>query len=305
MKPTNQHTHVLIAGSINMDIVATADQLPSPGETVTGAALQYYPGGKGANQAVAACRAGAPTRMIGRVGTDAFGDSLVAGLIRNGVDTTYVEQVEGPSGTALIVVEGSGENSIVVIPGANGSLHPDDVPTQAFDAVCIGVAQYEIPTATIEAFFLRCRTQGIVTLLNTAPAITATGATLELADVLILNESELSAYAAEGTPEATTPEEALAQARQIRRFDDQVIVVTLGRQGAVAIDGQAQLIVPGLAVDAADTTGAGDCFVGYLAAGLAQHDSLEAALARANTAAARSVQRPGAAPSMPSIEELC
>ena len=305
MKPANQHTHVLIAGSINMDIVATAAELPSPGATVTGTALHYYPGGKGANQAVAACRAGAPTRMIGRVGTDAFGDSLVAGLNRNGVDTSFVEPVEGPSGTALIVVEDSGENSIVVIPGANDSLHPDDVPTQAFDTACIGVAQYEIPTATIEAFFRSCRAQGIVTLLNTAPAIATTGATFDLADVLILNESELSAYAAADTPEATTPEEALTQARKIRRFDDQIVVVTLGRQGAVAVDGEARLIVPGIAVDAVDTTGAGDCFVGYLAAGLAQDDPLEAALTRANAAAARSVQRPGAAPSMPSIDELC
>ena len=215
---------VLVAGSINMDIVASASRIPRPGETLLGTALNYYPGGKGANQAVAACRAGAAVAMIGRVGDDAFGDVLRSNLAAEGVDVDLVGEVPGASGVALIVVDEAGENSIVVTPGANEHVSIDTIPDPLSDAD-FAVAQLEIPVPAVAEFLTQCRKRGMRTVLNTAPAVPEAQECFDLVDVLILNETELAAYAQTETSDAPAMADA---ARSLQRSRDQSIVVARG-----------------------------------------------------------------------------
>src|SRR6202790_2838436 len=182
---------VFVAGSINMDVVATADRHPRIVETVAGHALLYFPGGKGANQAVAAAKLGAPTTLIGRLGKDAFGDQLKAFLAAQGVELGFVQQTaEAHSGTALITTANA-DNTIVVVAGANALVCAADVAAPVLAKGDIAVSQFEIPLAAITAFFKRARAAGATTILNPAPAIEFDRALLNLVDILILNETEL------------------------------------------------------------------------------------------------------------------
>ena len=184
---------VVVAGSINMDLVATAAAIPRPGETLTGAGFSLFPGGKGANQAVAAAKLGAPTTMLGCVGKDAFAKDLKAHLLKNGV-TVHLAETDAPTGTAMIVVDRAGENAIVVIPGANALLDPAAlaaVPARPGDVL---VGQLEVPVPTVAAFFERGRAANAITLLNAAPASAAAMPLLPLADMLIVNEIELEFF---------------------------------------------------------------------------------------------------------------
>src|SRR6266550_929705 len=182
---------VFVAGSINMDVVATADRHPQIGETVAGNAVLYFPGGKGANQAVSAVKLGAPTRLIGRLGKDAFGDQLKAFLAAQGVDLSFVQQTsEAHTGTALITIANA-DNTIVVIPGANTLVSAADVAAPVLAKGDIAVSQFEIPLPAISAFFGRARAAGATTILNPAPAIEFSRELVDLVDILILNESEL------------------------------------------------------------------------------------------------------------------
>src|SRR5712691_2119548 len=182
---------VFVAGSINMDVVATAERHPRIGETVAGNAVLYFPGGKGANQAVAAAKLGAPTKLIGRLGKDAFGDELKAFLAGQGIDLSFVEQTsEAHTGTALITIANA-DNTIVVIPGANALVSASDVAAPALAKGDIAVSQFEIPLPAIAAFFQRARAAGATTILNPAPAVAFGAELLDLVDILILNESEL------------------------------------------------------------------------------------------------------------------
>ncbi|MBI5263737.1 MAG: ribokinase [Bradyrhizobium sp.] len=294
---------VYVAGSINMDVVATAERHPNPGETVKGKAVLYFPGGKGANQAVAAVRLGATTTLIGRLGKDTAGKQLKAFLVSQRIDLGYVvEASEAPTGTAIITVAG-GENTIVVIPGANEDLTPEDVSIAPLLKGDVAVSQFEIPLPAISSFFKRARMAGATTLLNPAPAMKFNRELLDLVDVLVLNETELGLLAGIDlkSDEAAHITET---ARRIQASKDQVICVTLGRRGVLAIVGDEPLIIPGRIVPAVDSTGAGDCFVGALAAQLADGAPFRDALSFANTAASICVQRMGAAPSMPTAEEV-
>src|SRR4030088_2608035 len=182
---------VFVAGSINMDVVATADRHPKIGETIAGNAVLYFPGGKGANQAVAAARLGAPTSLIGRLGKDAFGDQLRAFLLAQGVDLSFVrETAEAHTGTAIITVADA-DNTIVVVSGANAHLGADDISGPVLAQGDVAVCQFEIPLTTIKAFFKRARIAGATTMLNPAPAIEFDRELLNLVDILILNETEL------------------------------------------------------------------------------------------------------------------
>jgi ribokinase len=296
---------VIVAGSINMDVVATAVRHPRPGETVAGRSLAFHAGGKGANQAVAAARAGAETVMIGRLGSDAFGEELHRFLSENAIDTSGVQRVENvTSGTAVIVVDDGGENTIVVVAGANRLLAPVDVggiPAAKGDVL---ISQFETPLETVQAFLSRGRAAGATTVLNPAPASFFPDGLLDQVDVLVVNETELGFLVGEELSAEVTQPELVAAARQLRARSDQVIVVTLGARGAVAIVGGRAVDVPGRRVDAVDATGAGDCFVGSLGARLAAGDPLDHSLRFANTAASLCVQRPGAGPSMPSAEDV-
>jgi ribokinase len=280
---------VVVVGSVNRDLVVGVDRHPGPGETLLGTSLVSTTGGKGGNQATAAARAGAPTALVARVGDDEAGRACLAELRGAGVDTTFTEVDPGaPTGTAVVTVAG-GENTIVVVPGANGRLADVEVPLAPGDAV---VAQHETPIAPVAAAFARARAAGATTVLNPAPAAPVADEVLALVDVLVVNEHELGIVFA-----GATPDERPAFAG--------TVVVTLGRRGVRAwpADGPA-VDVAGRPVAAVDSTGAGDCFVGYLVAALVAGVPLEAALDRANRAAALSTTRPGAAASVPTAAEV-
>ncbi|MDF0518926.1 ribokinase [Bradyrhizobium yuanmingense] len=293
---------VFVAGSINMDVVATADRHPRIGETVAGRQVLYFPGGKGANQAVAASRLGARTTLIGRLGRDSFGAELKAFLGGQGIDLGYiVETAEAHTGTAIITVA-EADNTIVV-PGANGLVGADDVSVVPLLKGDVAVSQFEIPLPTIDAFFHRARAAGAVTVLNPAPAQKMPVELLALVDILVLNETELGFLAGVELSESDAAARITDVARKLQAREDQTICVTLGKRGVLALAGREEMAVQGRAVTAVDTTGAGDCFVGALAAQLAEGAALRTALVFANAAASISVQRMGAGPSMPTAAD--
>src|SRR6202043_2408359 len=295
---------VFVAGSINMDVVVTSERHPQVGETVAGDAVLYFPGGKGANQAVAAAKLGAPTTLIGRLGSDAFGDELKAFLTREGVDLGFVRQTaEAHTGTAIITIANA-DNTIVVIPGANALVSAEDVASPALARGDIAVSQFEIPQPTVVAFFQRAAAAGATTILNPAPASKFGRELLDLVDILVLNETELGLLAGIELRDSDDYIRFIAAAESLQARPDRIICVTLGKRGVLALVGGELLIVPGHSVKAVDTTGAGDCFVGALAARLAQGVAVREALEYANKAASICVQRMGAAPSMPSAAEV-
>ena len=295
---------VFVAGSINMDVVATADRHPRIGETVAGRALLYFPGGKGANQAVAAAKLGAPTTLIGRLGSDAFGDQMNTFLVAQGVDLSFVRQTtEADTGTAIITVA-KVDNTIVVIPGANALVSATDVAAPIIAKGDIAVSQFEIPQPAIHAFFVHARAAGATTILNPAPAIGFGHELLDLVDILILNETELGFLTTTELRDTDGHARIAEAARALLAVKDKIICVTLGKRGLLALVGGKPLIIPGRDVRAVDTTGAGDCFVGAVAAQLAAGCPIGDALNYANAAASICVQRMGAAPSMPSAAEV-
>ncbi|MFE5539531.1 ribokinase [Streptomyces sp. NPDC056492] len=289
-------TAIAVLGSTNMDLVAYVPRAPRLGETVTGRAFRTVPGGKGANQAVAAARSGGEVVMIGAVGTDEFGVRLRSALTAAGVETAALRTVEGASGTAHITVDDEGANSIVVIPGANGSV----TGLEAGDAARIGAVdllllQLELPMEAVLAGAAAARAQGVRTVLTPAPARPLPRELLELVDVLVPNEHEAAALTGFTDP----PAAAEALLREVPE-----VVLTLGAAGVLyAARGREPLSVPALPVRAVDTTAAGDTFVGALAVALGEGRPMPEALRWASAAAALSVQRPGAQDSMPSRTE--
>jgi ribokinase len=293
---------VCVVGAINLDLVARVAALPHRGETILAASLNRYPGGKGANQAVAAARAGAATRMIGRVGADEAGDWLVGFLEQVGVDATGVARdADAPTGQAFITVGDDAENCIVVIPGANAALSTADASRAVVGDARVLLAQLETALAPVADLFT-ADLPGCLKVLNAAPALAEGAALFPHCDVLILNETELAAYA----DMAATDEigAVTAAARKLLSRPSQNIVVTLGAAGALIVSAEAVLHVPARPAQVVDTVGAGDCFCGVLAAGLDEGLSLQAAVLRGNTAAALAVARPGAANAMPTRAEI-
>ena len=276
---------VVVVGSINHDITVAADRRPDAGETVLGHSLATACGGKGANQAIAAARAGARVAMVGCVGDDAAGAAMVANLEAAGVATDDVRVADAPSGTALIVVDAQGENSIVVVPGANGELSADDVDGALGEARPVVLAQLEVPEAAIAAAARAARRF----VLNASPARALRDDLLAAADPLVVNAGEAAALA--GTGNDRDPD-ALAAALLARGARS--VVVTLGADGARWASAGASFAHPAPAVDVVDTTGAGDVFAGTLAARLAAGDGPEAALAAAVEAGAAAVGWHGA-----------
>jgi ribokinase len=295
---------VFVAGSINMDVVATADRHPRIGETVAGTAVLYFPGGKGANQAVAAAKLGAPTTLIGRLGKDAFGDQLKAFLAAEGIDLSFVQQTsQAHTGTAIITVANA-DNTIVVVPGANALVSAADVEAPVLAKGDIAVSQFEIPLPAISAFFKRARAAGATTILNPAPAVEFDRQLLDLVDILILNETELGFLTKTELHDTDDYPRFIEAARSLQAGKDKTICVTLGKRGVLALVNGQPLVIDGRAVKAVDTTGAGDCFVGAVAAQLAGGKTIHDALHYANMAASICVQRMGAAPSMPTVAEV-
>lgn len=287
-----------------MDVVATTARYPKIGETVPGNDVFFFPGGKGANQAVAAARLGARTSLIGRVGRDSFGSDLKVFLAAQGIDLRHVmESDRASTGTAVIVVAEK-DNAIVVVTGANAELGTADIERADIARGDVLVSQFEIPATTIKAFFARGRACGARTMLNPAPALAFDSALFALADLVILNESELAAFTGRQVDGTTSLAGIAEAARALQVNADQHVCVTIGRRGLVAIIGGETHGIAGLAVEVVDTTGAGDCFTGAVAAELARGRQIVEALAFANVAASICVQRMGAGPSMPTSNEV-
>src|SRR3954469_47999 len=295
---------VFVAGSINMDVVATANRHPRPGETVAGRELLYFPSGKGANQAVAATKLGAATTLIGRVGTDAFGRDLRAFLTAQGVELEFVQDTsEAHTGTAIITVANV-DNTIVAVPGANALVSAADMTMLSLTRGDVALSQFEIPLPAISAFFKRARAAGATTIFNPAPALPLDRELLDLADFLILNETELGVLARTELRDTDDHARFIEAARSLQAGTDKIICVTLGRRGAVALVDGEPIVISGRVVETVDTTGAGDCFVGAVAAQLANGRAIRDAFEHANIAASICVQRMGAAPSMPTAAEV-
>lgn len=283
---------VCVLGSINLDFVCRVAELPGPGETVTALDLTRFAGGKGANQAAASARWGAHTYMIGAVGEDDAGDALLAHLSSAGVDVSGIARVAGaPTGQAYICVSSAGENMIVVVGGANKTVSAEQLRASSIDGHNVLLSQLETRLSAIEALFAG-RHKGL-RILNAAPAVPEAASLFPLLDILIVNETELAQYAGAARELVALPQIAAAARRLIAR-DGQRVIVTLGARGAVAVDAAGMIEVPGRAVQVVDTTGAGDCFCGVLAASLDEGFSLPDAMHRANLAAALSTQTAGA-----------
>jgi ribokinase len=277
---------ILVFGSINIDLIVPVPRLPRAGETVLGGDYSLVPGGKGANQALAARLAGSEVRLAGAVGSDTFSRPALALLRRNGVDTHLLKVAEQPTGCAAIMVSDAGENTIAVAPGANACVQSAQIPDELLNANTTLVAQMEVPLGETEKLIRRVRMRGGRCLLNLAPAMPFNLGLLSQIDLLIANEGELAA----------TERDPLELARQLR----QALVVTYGAAGAIAFhrDGN-RLEVPALPTDPIDTTGAGDTFVGVLAATLDLGASLKFALRRASAAAGLTCLARGAQAAMP------
>jgi len=275
---------VLVLGSANLDLVVTSERHPEPGETLIGGDYSEHPGGKGLNQAVASARAGATTRFVAAVGADSAGDVLLGVADDAGIDTSGVVTVDRPTGRALIVVSASGENSIVVVPGANTLC-----PTASAIDTDVLVAQLEVPIEVVTSSFVAARDAGATTVLNPAPATPLPPELLAVVDVIVPNEHEV---------------DLLGGVDALLASGVGAVVVTLGERGArVHTEGRVTQ-VDSLAVDAVDTTGAGDTFTGYLAAGLSEGLDLVAAATRGCAAGALATTRAGAVPSIPSRAEV-
>ena len=295
---------VCVLGSINQDVVAFVEKLPLPGETVVARDFAHFPGGKGANQAVASARMGCGTLMIGAVGADEPGNWMRAFLQENGVDTGMVRiDPEQPTGQAFINVSAAGENAIVIVPGTNAGLSAADIRLEELTGCRVFLAQLESPVEAISSLFRSDIARRGVTMLNAAPALPEGAGLFSLTDILILNESELAAYA--GLPEP--PDDvaaAIENAEKLIGWDGQAVIVTLGEKGAVVVTGERGVLIPGRRANVVDTTGAGDCFCGTLAAALADGYTLNEAVRFAVTAASISVERHGAATSIPVRAEV-
>jgi len=291
---------IVVVGGINSDFVLRVDRLPLPGETVRGDRILQHPGGKGANQAVAVARAGASVALVGRVGMDGFGDELLAGFERDGLDASGVARdPDAATGVALIGVDASGQNTITVGTGANGRVCIDDLDrsAQLISSAKYGVLNFEIPMAVVLDAARRFHVAGARVVLNLSPLFPVPAELLPLIDVLIVNEIEAASVVGDDRP----PIELL---QSIQALEISTAVITLGSEGAVFIDGNETGSVPGHPIDAIDPTAAGDAFLGTLLAGLVSGYSMFQACQRANVAGALAVSRAGAQPSIPAHQEV-
>ncbi len=291
---------VVVFGSINLDLVARVARFALPGETLAAESFAMHPGGKGANQALAAKRAGAQVALFGAVGSDAFATPALALLRAGGVDVAGVRVTAGSTGIALIEVEATGENRIVIVAGANARVDANDVRDDVLGPATVVVLQQEIPAAANLALATRARATGARVVLNAAPARAVEPALLGLVDILIVNATEMRALAAA----SDLPAGPAAFATAFPRRHGGTAIVTLGADGAVAAGPGAGCSLRAPPVAAVDSTGAGDAFVGALAAALDRGMPLPAALAWGVAAGSLACARHGAQPALPHAAEI-
>ncbi|WP_028749413.1 ribokinase [Rhizobium mesoamericanum] len=294
---------ITVFGSINMDLIATTARLPKPGETVAGNGFSTAAGGKGANQALAARRAGRTVHMAGAVGRDGFAEPALALLKDAGTELGTIKQVDEPTGTALILVGGDGENMIAVVPGANGTVTPADADAvvSAMSKDDILMLQFEVPVPAVEQALTAARIKGVTTVLNLAPLIDDAARLGRLADIVIANETEFERLAGQENMAADDREAAL---KRLNAETGQTLIVTLGADGVIAIREGVMTRAKGLKIEPVDTVGAGDTFCGYFAASLDEGLDFEASLRRAAVAGSLACLKQGAQPSIPSSAEV-
>lgn len=304
MTPDRPNGTVLVVGSANMDMVVSTERFPQPGETVLSEEFGMFPGGKGANQAVAAAKLGGDVHFIAKMGADAFREGLMASLQREGVcpDGVLTDDLK-PTGVALITVDAGGENEIVVASGANMRLSPDDLDRQEalFAAARIVLVQLEIPLETVLRAVQLGKRHGATVILNPAPARPLPAAVLDAVDYLTPNETEVAQLAGLAPDGIRTSEDS---ARSLVERGVRNVVVTLGEKGALLVNADGSEIFPACRVEAVDTTAGGDAFNGALAFALAAGRTPAEAIRLANAVAGYAVTRRGAQPSMPDRADL-
>ncbi len=297
--------HVVVVGSLNMDLVVRVPHMPIPGETILGENFKNIPGGKGANQAVGAARMGAQVTMIGRVGNDEFGKTLIKNLANEGVDTSHISVDEKEAtGIAMITLDQHGQNSIVVASGANMALKPEDIRAawQNINDIDVLVMPLEVSLDCVEEAVRLATENSVKVILNPAPAQKLSNELLEKIDVLVPNESETSLLTG---LEIESIEEAKIAAKNLLEKGTGAVVLTLGSRGALLVsESQPAIISTPYKVNVVDTTAAGDSFVAALSVGVAKGLSLESALRQATAAGALAVTKMGAQPCMPTKKEV-
>jgi ribokinase len=296
--------HIVVVGSSNMDLVAKAPRIPVAGETLTGTDFFMLPGGKGANQAVAAAKLGADVVFVAKLGKDVFASKSLENFKSVNINTKHIEQLDGvPSGIAIIAVDDKGENIIIVVPGANGKLMPADVNKAESDiaSAAVVVCQLEVPIETVEQAAKLANKNGVPFILDPAPARQLSDELLSMVDIIKPNETEAEIL----TGVKVTDEASAGKAADVLLAKGiETVIITLGEKGLMLATKDAKEMMATNKVKAVDSTAAGDAFTGSLAYGLANGQSLKDAAVYANTVAAISVTRLGAQSSMPTKEEV-
>lgn len=295
---------VIVAGSLNMDLIVQSPRIPAVGETILGHGFRTAPGGKGANQAVAAARLGAQVAMIGCLGEDAFAEGLRASLAGAGVDLAYIRRdLDRPTGVALITVDDAGQNSIVVAPGANYAVSPGDIKAAegAFTGAQVLLLQLEIPLAAVQRAAELARAQGVQVVLNPAPAQPLPADLLAHVDFLVPNETETALLT--GLPVGSI-DQAGAAAEKLLHMGAPAVLVTLGEKGALLVNASGRQHFPAFPVNAVDTTAAGDAFLGGFAAALSEGKLLAEAVRWGSAAGALAATQMGAQPSLPNRADV-
>lgn len=294
--------NIIIAGSINMDIVSTLDKYPEGGETVPGKTISYIPGGKGANQARAISRLGARVRLVGKIGKDNFGKTLIESLNKDGVSTKEIKiSQNNHSGTSIIGVDKTGENRIIFVPGSNFDLTPKDLSHIKFQQGEFAISNFEIHKNTVTDFFTKAKKAGCITILNPSPIYKMPSDFLKLVDYLIINEHEFK-FLSQSNDSQIESTLLLKTAKELFG-KNQTLIVTFGSKGSAAIQGNNVTKKEAFKVNAVDTTGAGDSFLGAFSVALSEEKNINESLTFANAAAALKVTKLGAS-SMPFREEV-
>ena len=295
--------NICVIGSLNMDLVVNVDTMPKPGQTIIGSNFKEVPGGKGANQAVAMARLNGNVSMIGKVGEDGFGQTLINSLKNDKVDTTYIQTSKGATGVALITVDKNAQNSIVVSPGANFEVKEDDIDNniEAIKNSDIVVLQLETPLNTIKYALNKAKELNKYTILNPAPAVKLDDEIIKNVDLLTPNETELEIISGV----SIESEEDIQKAAQIMiEKGVKELIVTLGSKGSLYINKEKSMFKKAYKVEAVDTTAAGDSYTGALAVALSQDKNIEDAMDFASKVGALSVLKEGAQSSLPTLEDV-